>query len=342
MVIVLKEGAGEESVQAVVAKLKEVGAEAHVSRGEFRTVIGVIGDREKVMQIPFEAYPDVEKVVPIMKPYKLVSREFQPEHTRITVGDVEIGPETFTVIAGPCSVETEEQVVESARIAKEAGADLFRGGAFKPRTSPYSFQGLGEEGLRLLARAREVTGLPVVTELLDVRDLELVHRYADVLQVGARNMQNFLMLKELGRQDKPVLLKRGMSATVEEWLMAAEYILKEGNAKVILCERGIKTFETGTRNTLDISSIPAVKSLSHLPVIVDPSHATGIREMVPPLCKAALAAGADGVMVEMHPRPREALCDGPQSLTPEMFREMMQELRGLAAFEGRSEGRKAR
>ncbi len=337
MVIVMREGAREEEIAEIVDLLHKVGAEAHVSRGEYRTVIGVIGDREMVMQMPFEAYPAVERVVPIMKPYKLVSREFQDAPTVIRVGGAEIGGGTFTVIAGPCSVESEEQVVEAARAAGEAGASLFRGGAFKPRTSPYSFQGLGEEGLAMLARAREVTGLPVVTEVLDVRDIELVGRYADVLQVGARNMQNFLMLKELGRQDKPVLLKRGMSSTVEEWLMAAEYILKEGNHRVVLCERGIRTFETSTRNTLDIAAIPAVKRASHLPVIVDPSHATGVRELVPPLCMAALAAGADGVMVEMHPRPKEALCDGSQSLTVEGFRAMMDELRSLASFMGRKQ-----
>jgi 3-deoxy-7-phosphoheptulonate synthase len=335
MVIVLHEGATEEDIQELVDLLHGVGAEAHISRGEFRTVIGVIGDREMVMQMPFEAYPAVEKVVPIMKPYKLVSREFQEEPTVIEVGGARIGGGTFTVIAGPCSVESDEQVVAAARAAKEAGAGLFRGGAFKPRTSPYSFQGLGEEGLAILARAREETGLPIVTEVLDVRDIELVSRYADVLQVGARNMQNFLMLREMGYLDKPILLKRGMSSTVEEWLMAAEYILKEGNSKVILCERGIRTFETSTRNTLDISAVPTVKEVSHLPIVVDPSHATGVRELVPPLCKAALAAGADGVMVEMHPRPREALCDGSQSLTIDGFKKMMDELKGLASFLGK-------
>jgi 3-deoxy-7-phosphoheptulonate synthase len=335
LVIVLHEDATEEDIEELVAVLHEVGAEAHISRGEFRTVIGVIGDRERVMQMPFEAYPAVEKVVPIMKPYKLVSREFREEPTVITISGAVIGGGGFSVIAGPCSVESEEQVVKAARAAKEAGAALFRGGAFKPRTSPYSFQGLGEEGLAMLAQAREETGLPIVTEVLDVRDIEVVARYADVLQVGARNMQNFLMLRDLGLQEKPILLKRGMSSTVEEWLMAAEYILKEGNKNVILCERGIRTFETGTRNTLDISSVPAVKNFSHLPVIVDPSHATGVRELVVPLCKAALAAGADGVMVEMHPNPREALCDGPQSLTIDDFKAMMNELNELAAFLGR-------
>jgi 3-deoxy-7-phosphoheptulonate synthase len=335
VVIVLKEGASRQEIDELIALLRQVGAEAHISRGEFKTVIGVIGDREKVMQLPFEAYPAVEKVVPIMKPYKLVSLEFKQEPSAIRVGEAVIGGGTFTIIAGPCSVESEKQVVEAAKAAKAAGATVFRGGAFKPRTSPYSFQGLGEEGLKMLAKAREETGLPIVTELLDIRDMELVSQYADILQVGARNMQNFLMLRDLGYQDKPILLKRGMSSTVEEWLMAAEYILKEGNAKVILCERGIRTFETGTRNTLDISAVPAIKRLSHLPVIVDPSHATGVRELVAPLCKAALAAGADGVMVEMHPNPREALCDGSQSLSISDFEQMMNELRELAAFLGR-------
>ncbi|MBN2025925.1 MAG: 3-deoxy-7-phosphoheptulonate synthase, partial [Actinobacteria bacterium] len=245
---------------------------------------------------------------------------------------VSVGGRQVIVMAGPCAVESREQLLETARAVERAGAHVLRGGAFKPRTSPYSFQGLGEEGLAMLAKAREETGLPIVTEVLDVRDIDVVARYADVLQVGARNMQNFLMLRDLGLQEKPILLKRGMSSTVEEWLMAAEYILKEGNKDVILCERGIRTFETGTRNTLDISAVPAVKSFSHLPVIVDPSHATGVRELVVPLCKAALAVGADGVMVEMHPNPREALCDGPQSLTIEDFKVMMAELAELATF----------
>jgi 3-deoxy-7-phosphoheptulonate synthase len=335
MVIVMREGASQKDIDDVVALLHELGAEAHISQGEFRTVIGVIGDRERVMETPIEAYPGVEKIVPIMKPYKLVSREFRQEPTIIQVRNATIGGGHFSIIAGPCSVESEQQVMEAARAAKAGGAELLRGGAFKPRSSPYSFQGLAEEGLRMLAAARDETGLPVVTEVLDVRDIELVSRYADVLQVGARNMQNFLMLRELGFSDMPVFLKRGMSATIEEWLMAAEYILKEGNKKVILCERGIRTFETATRNTLDISSIPTVKGLSHLPVFVDPSHATGVRELVPPLCMAALAAGADGVMVEIHPNPREALCDGTQSLTTDAFGAMMNDLRGLAEYLGR-------
>jgi len=335
MVIVMREGASKKEIEELVALLHEVGAEAHISQGEFRTVIGVIGDRERVMQMPLEAYPGVEKVVAIMKPYKLVSREFREEPTVINIRDAVIGGGHFSIIAGPCSVESEEQVMQAARAAKSGGAELFRGGAFKPRSSPYSFQGLAEDGLKMLAAARDETGLPVVTEVLDVRDIELVSRYADVLQVGARNMQNFLMLRELGFSEMPILLKRGMSATIEEWLMAAEYILKEGNKKVILCERGIRTFETATRNTLDISSIPIVKGLSHLPIFVDPSHATGVRELVPPLCRAALAVGADGVMVEIHPNPREALCDGSQSLTIDGFGLMMDDLRGLAEYLGR-------
>jgi 3-deoxy-7-phosphoheptulonate synthase len=335
MVIVMREGASKKDIDDLVALLHDVGAETHISQGEYRTVIGVIGDRERVMQMPLEAYAGVEKVVPIMKPYKLVSREFHEEPTIIQIRDVTVGGGNFSIIAGPCSVESEEQVMQAARAAKAGGAEMLRGGAFKPRSSPYSFQGLAEEGLKMLAAARDETGLPVVTEVLDVRDIELVSSYADVLQVGARNMQNFLMLRELGYCDMPILLKRGMSATIEEWLMAAEYILKEGNRKVMLCERGIRTFETATRNTLDISSIPIVKGLSHLPIFVDPSHATGVRELVPPLCRAALAAGADGVMVEIHPNPRAALCDGSQSLTTESFAEMMQDLRGLAEYMGR-------
>ncbi len=338
MIIVLREPLNQEDIQRIVDKLHELGAEAHISRGEFKTIIGVIGDREKVMQIPFEAYPSVEAVVPIMKPYKLVSREFAPEPTTIEVGKVSVGPGTFTVIAGPCSVESEEQVLQAARAAKAAGASLFRGGAYKPRTSPYAFQGLGVEGLRMLAGAREETGLPVVTEVLDPRDVEQVAQYADVLQIGTRNMQNFLLLREVGSTRKPVLLKRGMSSTIEEWMMAAEYVAKEGNLSVILCERGIRTFEAATRNTLDLSAVPVVRQLSHLPVMVDPSHATGRRDLVAPLVKAALAVGADGVMVEIHPRPAEALCDGPQSLTLDEFERMMGELKRLVGNFGRMIG----
>ena len=335
MVIVLKEPIRQEDIDAIVEKLASVGAEAHISRGRFKTLIGVIGDRETVMQIPFEAYAAVEAVVPIMKPYKMVSREFSPEPVTIRVGSVEVGPGTFSVIAGPCSVESAEQVMQAAGAARRAGATIFRGGAYKPRTSPYAFQGLGEEGLKMLAAAREATGLPVVTEVLDTRDVEVVAEYADVLQVGTRNMQNFLLLKEIGSIRKPVLLKRGMSSTIEEWLMAAEYIAKEGNHDVILCERGIRTFETATRNTLDISAVPVVKGLTRLPVFIDPSHATGRRDLVEPLTRAALAVGADGVMVEVHPNPAEALCDGPQSLNMEEFASLMRGLREICAAFGR-------
>ncbi len=330
MMVLMKPGATDEDVQGVVEKLQEVGAEAHVSKGEYRTVIGAIGDRDVITEIPFEALPGVEKVIPIMRPYKLVSREFKGEDTVVEVGPVSIGAGKFIVIAGPCAVESEEQILESAQVAKDTGASILRGGAFKPRTSPYSFRGLGEEGLRMLARAREVTGLPVVSEVMDVRDVALVSRYVDILQIGARNMQNFMLLSEVGLQKKPVMLKRGMSATIEELLMAAEYIVRGGNSNVFLCERGIKTFESATRNTLDLSAVPLIKSLSHLPVIVDPSHATGIRELVAPLTRGALAVGADGVMVEIHPNPSKALCDGPQALRFDDFRKMMEELRPLA------------
>jgi len=335
MMIVMRDGASEQEIQGVIDKLHAIGAEAHLSRGEFKTVIGAIGDREKISEIPLAALPGVEKVIPIMKPYKLVSREFHPESTLVKVGPVEIGGDYFTVIAGPCAVENEEQVIASAKAAKKMGASILRGGAFKPRSSPYSFQGLGEEGLRLLARARDITGLPVVTEVVDVRHVVVVANHVDVLQIGARNMQNFLLLREVGMQQKPVLLKRGMSSTVEELLMAAEYIVQGGNTNVILCERGIRTFETATRNTLDLSSVPIVKNLSHLPIIVDPSHATGKREVITALARGALAVGADGVMVEIHPDPKAALCDGPQSLDFEQFGEMMEELKTMAPPLGR-------
>lgn len=265
-----------------------------------------------------------------MKPYKLVSREMKPEKTIVRIGSVTVGADRPVIIAGPCAVESERQLLETARAVKQAGAHILRGGAFKPRTSPYAFQGLEEEGLKLLARAREVTGLPVVTEVLDTRDVELVASYADVIQVGARNMQNFRLLREVGHAGKPVLLKRGLAATIEEWLMAAEYIAATGNDQIILCERGIRTYEPALRNTLDISAIPLVRQLSHLPVIVDPSHATGNRRLVTPLARAAVAAGADGVMVEVHPDPANALCDGPQSLTPAMFAELVHEIQLMA------------
>ena len=335
MMIVMRDGSSDAQVQAVIDKLHEVGAEAHLSRGEFKTIIGAIGDRERISLIPFEALPGVDSVVPIMKPYKLVSREFRQEYSVVKVGPTEFGGESFVVIAGPCAVESEEQMIATAKAARAAGAGMLRGGAFKPRTSPYSFQGMGEEGLKLLALAREETGLPVVTEVVDVRHVELVASYADMLQIGARNMQNFLLLAEVGMQEKPVMLKRGLSNTIEEMLMAAEYVVRGGNAGVILCERGIRTFETATRNTLDLSCIPLVKELSHLPIIVDPSHATGKHELIAPLSKGALAVGADGIMIEIHPDPRAALCDGPQSLPLEEYALLMDELRALAPALGR-------
>ncbi|HEY5502907.1 MAG TPA: 3-deoxy-7-phosphoheptulonate synthase [Candidatus Anoxymicrobiaceae bacterium] len=335
MMIVMRDGSSDEQVQAVIDKLHEVGAEAHLSRGEFKTIIGAIGDRERISLIPFEALNGVDSVVPIMKPYKLVSREFRQEYSVVKVGPTEFGGESFVVIAGPCAVESEEQMIATAKAARAAGAGMLRGGAFKPRTSPYSFQGMGEEGLKLLALAREETGLPVVTEVVDVRHVELVASYADMLQIGARNMQNFLLLAEVGMQEKPVMLKRGLSNTIEEMLMAAEYVVRGGNAGVILCERGIRTFETATRNTLDLSCIPLVKELSHLPIIVDPSHATGKHELIAPLSKGALAVGADGIMIEIHPDPRAALCDGPQSLPLEEYALLMDELRALAPALGR-------
>ncbi len=335
MIVVMRKGASEEDVQRITERLREFGFAVHLSRGVERTVIGAIGDKkpERVQQI--EAMDGVEKIVHILQPYKLAGREFRPEPSVVSVGPVRVGGDTLTVIAGPCAVENEEQILSVAAAVKEAGAQMLRGGAFKPRTSPYSFQGLAEEGLRLLALAREQTGLPVVTEVMDPQHVELVAAYADVLQIGARNMQNFSLLKEVGRAGKPVLLKRGLAATVEEWLMAAEYIISAGNPNVILCERGIRTFETATRNTLDLNAVPVVKSWSHLPIIVDPSHGTGKWPYVTPMARAAIAAGADGLIVEVHPRPEEAVSDGPQSLKPDKFRELMREVSAIAAVLGR-------
>ncbi|MBU4490668.1 MAG: 3-deoxy-7-phosphoheptulonate synthase [Actinobacteria bacterium] len=335
MMIVMSDGATDRQVDDVIDRLHQAGVEAHLSRGEFKTLIGAIGDEDIISQIPLGAMPGVDSVIPIMRPYKLVSREFKPQGTVVSIGPVELGGEMFVVLGGPCAVESEEQLMASARAAKEMGVHILRGGAFKPRTSPYSFQGLGEDGLKLLAQAREETGLPVVTEVMDARQVELVSGYVDMLQVGARSMQNFFLLKEVGAQQKPVMLKRGPSSTVEELLMAAEYIVRGGNSNVVLCERGIRTFETATRNTLDLSAVPLVKHQSHLPIIVDPSHATGKRELIPALARGALAVGADGVMVEMHPDPKVALCDGPQSLDFGQFREMMADLKAAAPPLGR-------
>jgi len=326
MVVVMSGKATEAQVEKVIKKMEEAGFRAHVIYGVEKIVIGAIGDkRDALLSAGLELCPGVERVIPIQKPYKLVSREVG-EAVVVRVGPVAIGGGEPVVMAGPCAVEGREQLLATARAVRALGADLLRGGAFKPRSSPYSFQGLGEEGLRYLAEARSETGLPVVTEVMDVAGVELVARYADMLQIGSRNMQNFYLLREVGRSGMPVLLKRGLSSTIEEWLMAAEYILAEGNPNVVLCERGIRTYETATRNTLDLSAVPVVKSLSRLPIVVDPSHATGDRRLVKPLARAALAAGADGIMVEVHPEPEKALSDGPQSLTLEGFRDLMQEI----------------
>ncbi|MCE5203830.1 MAG: 3-deoxy-7-phosphoheptulonate synthase [Actinomycetia bacterium] len=335
MLVIMRDHASDTEIDHVVNLLHEAGAEAHLSRGEVKCIIGVIGDRDVMYALDLEGLPGVEQVVRVLKPYKLVSRDFQADDTVIRVANTSIGGQAFAVIAGPCSVETESQVLETAQAVKAAGATILRGGAYKPRTSPYAFQGLGEAGLRLLKEAGDEVGLPIVTEVLDVRDAETVASYADIMQVGARNMQNFMMLEELGRMDKPVLLKRGLSATIEELLSAAEYILKGGNRQVILCERGIRTFETYTRNTLDLATVAALKTLTHLPVIADPSHATGRRDLIAPMCRAAVAAGADGVMVEVHPDPEHARCDGPQSLPPRDFDALMVDLVPRIEAEGR-------
>jgi len=336
MIVVMGTGTTDEQVRRVQERLREWGFDIHLSRGVERTIIGAVGAKKDTAMAPaLEAMDGVERVVHILSPYKLAGREFRQEATEVRVGGVTIGGNRVVVIAGPCAVENEEQIRQTAKAVKAAGADMLRGGAFKPRTSPYAFQGLEEEGLKLLAQARAETGLPVVTEVVNPRDVELVAEYADMLQIGARNMQNFILLREVGRSKRPVLLKRGLAATTEEWLMAAEYVLSEGNYNVVLCERGIRTYETSTRNTLDLSAIPTVKRLSHLPILADPSHGTGKKALVPPLARAALAAGADGVMVEVHPAPETALSDGPQSLTFDEFAQMMTGLRAIAAAVGR-------
>jgi 3-deoxy-7-phosphoheptulonate synthase len=334
--VIMQESATAEQVAHVVARVREVGATAHVSSDEGVRMIGVIGDREALTSVPVEAMDGVDRVVAILKPYKLVSREFQRDDTVIDVRGVKVGGGHFAIIAGPCSVETADQVMEAARAVKAAGGHMLRGGAFKPRTSPYAFQGLGEEGLKMMAAARDETGLPIVTELMDPRDLDVVCTYADVLQIGARNMQNFQLLAEVGKVEKPVLIKRGASASIEELLMAAEYVIKEGNRQIILCERGIRTFETATRNTFDVSAVPVIKLTSHLPVIVDPSHSAGLRDLVLPLTLAGVVAGADGVIVETHPNPEHALCDGPQSLPTAPFGEYADRVLALARWAGKS------
>ena len=335
MMVVMKKDHTKEELQEVLDHLKENGLGAHMSVGVERSVIGVLGHIYPELAEEIEAFPGVEETIPITRPYKLAGRELRPEDTVVKVGNVAIGGGTVVVMAGECSIESEEQMMATARLVKETGGHILRGGAFKPRTSPHAFRGLGEEGLKILAAARAETGLPIVTEVMDPRDVDMVAGYADILQIGTRNAQNYFLLDEVGRCGKPVLLKRGMASTVEDWLLCAEYILARGNGQVILCERGIRTFETGTRFTLDISSIPLAKRLSHLPVVADPSHGTGRWYLVEPMCLAAVAAGADGVMVEIHPNPDRALSDGAQSLKFDKFRRLMQRLDTVAQAVGR-------
>ena len=338
MVIVLSPSATEVNINAVVSKVTGVGGQAFVSRGERRTIIGLVGDLDLFEDLNLLAFDGVQRVVRISTPFKLVSRDHHPEKSTVMVGTsrAPIGPGTFTLIAGPCAVETPEQTLAAAQMAKAAGASLLRGGAYKPRSSPYAFQGLGEAGLRILADVRAETGLPIVTEVVDVADVDVVASYADMLQVGTRNAQNFALLQAVGAAGKPVMLKRGMSSTIEEWLMAAEYIAQRGNLEIVLCERGIRTFERATRNTLDISAVPVVHSLSHLPVVVDPSHSGGRRDLVVPLSRAAIAIGADGIIVDIHPDPARALCDGPQALMAEDLAELTSSIKALAPIAGRT------
>lgn len=335
MVVVMDLRASERQIKDVKKRLEEYGFKAHLIKGVERIVIGAIGDHKQISSSGIEIMPGVEKIVPIMKPFKLVSRETKAEDTIIKVKGFTVGGGEISVIAGPCAVESREQLLETARLVRAAGAKAIRGGTYKPRTSPYSFQGMEEQGLELLAEAGRESGLATITEVIDEISLTLAAEYVDMIQIGARNMQNFHLLRAVGRINKPVVLKRGLSATMEEWLMAAEYIMSEGNYNVILCERGIRTFETYTRNTLDLSAVPVIKQLSHLPVIVDPSHATGEWRLVAPLSKGAIAVGADGLLIEVHPDPCKALCDGPQSLTPGNFQQLMEELLPIAKCVGR-------
>ncbi len=335
MIIVLKPGTQKDQYEHILDRVKEYGFKPHPIVGEERTVIACVGDeRGKAQLQQLESLEFVENVVPILKPFKLASKETKPRST-VKVGNVEFGTAQFVVIAGPCSVESKEQIELSAELVKKAGAQMLRGGAFKPRTSPYSFQGLEEEGLKLLAGAREKTGLPFATEVISPGDVELVAKYSDMLQIGARNMQNFALLKEVGKAKRPILLKRGMSSTYKELLMSAEYIMSQGNYDVVLCERGIRTFEDYTRNTFDLTAVPALKEMSHLPVIVDPSHGTGIRSLITPMAKAAVPVGADGLIIEMHPNPEKAFSDGAQSLMPEQFSHLMDEIRRYLPLESK-------
>lgn len=336
MILVLKSGITMDQVEGVIKKVEKLGVEVHVSHGKNLSILGLIGDTPKLDVSTIESIENVDRVIRVQEPFKRTNRLFHPENSTVNVGDITVGGNKLAIIAGPCSVESEEQIMKVAKGVKEAGAVMLRGGAYKPRTSPYGFQGLKEEGLKLLQMAKQETHLPVVTEIISPELVEIVSEHADVLQVGARNMQNFELLKEIGKTNKPVLLKRGASATIEEWLLAAEYILSEGNPNVILSERGIRTFEKYTRNTLDLSSVPVVKKLSHLPVIVDPSHAAGKRDLVIPLAKAAIAVGADGIIVEVHNQPEIALSDAAQQLTIPMFKQMMDEIGRIAEAIGRT------
>jgi 3-deoxy-7-phosphoheptulonate synthase len=335
MIVVMKQGASQVQIVNVTARIEQMGCQAHISEGKERTIIGIIGNGRPLEREQLERLDGVERTVPVLRPFKLASRDFHPQDTLVPVSDVSVGGKQLVVMAGPCAVETREQLLETARAVKSAGAQMLRGGAFKPRTSPYSFQGLGEKGLRILAATRQETGLSIVTEVMAPEQVPLVTTYADVLQIGARNMQNFALLHAVGEAQRPVLLKRGMMSTVEELLMSAEYILSHGNERVILCERGIRTFEKYTRNTLDINAVPLLKQLTHLPVVVDPSHGTGKWELVAAVSKAAVAAGADGLIVEVHPHPSRALSDGAQSLKLETFARLMDDLRAVAQAVGR-------
>ncbi|MEE9443782.1 MAG: 3-deoxy-7-phosphoheptulonate synthase [candidate division Zixibacteria bacterium] len=335
MIVVMKATATAKHTGAVLKKIQELGFKPHLSSGEKKTIIGMVGNGKKVDPEILLALPGVENVVPILKPFKLAAREFKKESTVVSMNGIKIGGRELVMMAGPCAVENRDQIMETAEVVAKAGAKILRGGAFKPRTSPYSFQGLGEEGLKIMREAADAHGLAMVTEVISPQYVDLVGKYTDILQIGARNMQNFALLEAVGKAARPVLLKRGLMSTIEEWLMSAEYILSNGNPHVILCERGIRTFETYTRNTLDISAVPIVKELSHLPVIIDPSHSTGKRSLVSPISKCGIAAGADGLIVEVHPHPEDALSDGPQSLHPEEFEALMDELKPMAQAMGR-------
>lgn len=335
MIVVMKSDATAKHTGAVLKKIQELGFKPHLSSGEKKTIIGMVGNGKKIDPEIMLALPGVESVVPILKPFKLAAREFKKESTVVSMNGIKIGGDELVMMAGPCAVENRDQIMESAEVVAKAGAKILRGGAFKPRTSPYSFQGLGEEGLKIMREAADANGLAMVTEIISPQYVDLVGKYTDILQIGARNMQNFALLEAVGKAARPVLLKRGLMSTIEEWLMSAEYILSNGNPHVILCERGIRTFEKYTRNTLDISAVPIVKELTHLPIIVDPSHATGKRSLVSPISKCGIAAGADGLIVEVHPHPEDALSDGPQSLHPEEFETLMNELKPMAQAVGR-------